>query len=52
MVCEKCWEDAGSNYQSYVMLLEERTDHPCTEQEQAGEYWDPVENKDRRVKNG
>lgn len=52
MVCEKCWKDAGSTYYKYTELLAQRKDHPCTPQEQSGDYWDLDKKKDRRVKNG
>ena len=34
--CEKCWEDAGGNYEKYTQLIEERKDDPCSFEEQAG----------------
>lgn len=33
--CEKCWADS-SNGADYTRLLNERKDHPCTPEEQAG----------------
>ena len=43
--CEKCWADAyrraidsgRSQVECYIELLEERKDHPCSDEEQAGE---------------
>ena len=52
MICEKCWKDAGSRYDEYVLLLKSRKDCPCSPQEQAGEYWDERKKIDRRLKNG
>lgn len=37
--CEKCWRDAGGNTTVYMQLLEERKATPCTEREQAGQWW-------------
>ena len=42
--CEKCWADAAriafrtdrSQTDCYMELLEERKDHPCSEEEQKG----------------
>lgn len=39
--CEKCWRDAHRGPQfdvadEYRRLIEERRDHPCTPEEQAG----------------
>lgn len=39
--CEKCWSDAHSRDQfnvaeEYSKLIDERRDHPCTPEEQAG----------------
>lgn len=33
--CEKCWADSQFGG-DYTKLLEERKDHPCTPEEQAG----------------
>lgn len=52
MICEKCWRDSGSNHEKYLELLDRRKEYPCSPEEQAGEYWDPIKQKDRRVKNG
>ena len=48
--CERCWADAytrmhtrqdgRSQYEHYVDLLNERRNHPCTEDEQRGERAD------------
>ena len=35
--CEKCWKDAGGNSEQYFRLLENREDHKCTPEQQAGE---------------
>lgn len=48
MTCEKCWSDAywrmltigRSQGECYYELIKERENHPCTLQQQAGEYWD------------
>lgn len=48
--CEKCWGDAftrsyyGDKDQSecYIEILRERNNNPCTPEEQAGQWWDPV----------
>lgn len=39
--CEKCWRDAHRGPQfsvaeEYARLMEERRDHPCTPEQQAG----------------
>lgn len=55
--CEKCWKDAYTRSrckpekrqaEHYRDLLEERKDHPCTPQEQAGEFWDEEKQCDSR----
>lgn len=33
--CEKCWADSSCSA-DYMRLLNERKDHPCTPEEQAG----------------
>lgn len=46
--CEKCWGDAyilsilshKTQYECYKELIKERIDNPCSEKEQAGEFWD------------
>lgn len=56
MTCERCWRDAtlrahaigGDVDEHYRALLEERADDPCTAEEAAGEYWDPVTQRDTR----
>jgi len=56
MICEKCWADAASRvygtgrdqYKAYKELLEERKDHPCTPQEQAGAWWNEENQRDSR----
>lgn len=40
--CEKCWADAGGDMARYTQLLQERVDHPCTPEQQAGEDIDPT----------
>ena len=41
-ICEKCWSDAfdpyGDQAERYHELIKERKDHPCTPEQQAGEY--------------
>jgi hypothetical protein len=34
--CEKCWTDAGGNPERYRMVLRERSENPCTPEQQAG----------------
>lgn len=34
--CEKCWADAGGNYERYLELLKQREANPCTPDQQAG----------------
>ena len=54
--CEKCWSDAymrsygtgKSQVECYHELLKERKEHPCTEKEQAGQYWDEERQIDTR----
>ena len=36
--CEKCWRDAGGDAKRYTALVEARKPHPCTPEEQAGEF--------------
>lgn len=56
--CEKCWADAslaaqlrgGSTADRYRELLQEREGHPCTPQEQAGQWWNEEAQKDSRTK--
>ena len=58
MTCEKCWGDAyfrslstgKSQIDCYYELLLERKDNPCTQQEQAGQYWDKERQCDKRFK--
>ena len=53
-MCEKCWADAygemmrrgGSQTEHYQRLLKERTS--CTPEEMAGQWWDPVHQRDSR----
>lgn len=50
-MCEKCWADAfgsGDQPRRYRELLEERKDNPCTPRQQAGQWWDEEEQRDRR----
>lgn len=57
MLYEKCWADAYARvygaardqYEAYKELLEERKDHPCTPQEQAGDWWDEELQRDFRL---
>ena len=35
--CEKCWNDAYGNPETYRQLIWERQDYPCSAEEQAGE---------------
>ena len=57
--CEKCWGDAylrslysgKSQGECYTELLEERSDNPCSPQEQAGQFWDDEKQCDRRMVN-
>ncbi|MFA5409335.1 MAG: hypothetical protein WC343_11245 [Bacilli bacterium] len=54
--CEKCWGDAYlrsyctgiSQGEAYQELLVERRDNPCTEKEQAGQFWDEDQQIDTR----
>jgi len=54
--CEKCWNDAweryyrygGSHSKHYADLLKERADNPCTQEEQAGQWWDAERQVDTR----
>jgi hypothetical protein len=54
--CEKCWGNAymrsrmtgKAQHECYLELLEERKNKPCTPQEQAGEYWDEENQRDKR----
>jgi len=54
--CEKCWEDAymkmmttgKSQGECYYDLIEERKNKPCTEMEQAGQFWDEEKQIDKR----
>ncbi|MCP4967418.1 MAG: hypothetical protein GY926_19570 [bacterium] len=59
MMCEKCWGDAyGGGYfdgcetqtERYHQLLDERAANPCSPEEQAGQYWDPVKQVDTRAR--
>ena len=55
--CEKCWADAylRSRYTGksqagcYQELLIERENNPCSEREQAGQFWDAEKQIDRRT---
>lgn len=57
MVCEKCWSEAFRRsctseklpIECYFELLEERKNNPCSPQEQAGEYWDEINQCDIRL---
>lgn len=57
--CERCWADAAAIYAAgrgrgeshasvYHQLLDERNNHPCTPEEQAGDWWDAELQIDRR----
>ncbi len=56
MTCEKCWAEAyrmsigngKMQYLNYNVLLKERAAHPCTPQEQAGQFWDDEKQRDKR----
>ena len=55
--CEKCWGDAyfqsmgngKSQYDNYMVLLEERKDNPCTPEQRAGQWWDEERKRDIRT---
>ena len=54
--CEKCWGDAyaqtrsrgGSQVAAYRRLVADRDDHPCTPEEQSGQFWDAERQADVR----
>lgn len=53
--CEKCWNDAyylqdceEEHYETYKRLIKERKDNPCSEMEQAGQFWDEQRKVDTR----
>jgi hypothetical protein len=53
--CEKCWNDAyllvdsfESHMEAYQRLLLERSSNPCSPAEQAGQWWDPIKQIDKR----
>jgi len=55
--CEKCWGDAylraisdptKPQAEHYADLLIERDRNPCSEKEQAGQYWDEENRCDSR----
>jgi len=54
--CEKCWKDAylrsygigKSQVDCYAELIRERKDNPCSEKEQAGQFWDDEKGIDKR----
>ena len=54
--CEKCWGDAylrslrsgKTQGECYSKLLKERKNNPCTDREQAGQFWDEKKKCDRR----
>ena len=54
--CEKCWGDAytrsldtgHSQPDCYHKILIERTDNPCSPEEQAGQWWDEETQSDTR----
>ena len=45
MFCEKCWRDAGGNYEAYLRMLEERKDKPCSPEQQAAKEPTAVTNR-------
>ena len=55
--CEKCWEDAFvmsrtsflGHAECYKKLLNERIDHPCSDVEQAGQFWNEEYGIDKRA---
>lgn len=47
--CEKCWRDAGGDYDQYVYILMERVDNPCSPKDQAGQFWDEETQTDTRL---
>lgn len=56
--CEKCWGDAymrsratgKSQGECYAELLKERKNTPCTPEQQAGDYWDEINQCDTRCR--
>jgi len=54
--CERCWGDAfhksritgRSQGECYTELIEERKNKPCTQKEQAGDYWNEENQCDKR----
>jgi hypothetical protein len=54
--CEKCWSEAvRRNYgtgqpasEIYDEVLAEHKANPCTPEEQAGQWWDPIRKVDTR----
>jgi len=54
--CEKCWDDSylmtfgtgKDRAEVYNELLKERENNPCTEKEQAGQFWDDEKGIDKR----
>ena len=54
--CEKCWEDAFKmsmtsflgHYECYKELLKQRINHPCSDIEQAGQFWNEEYGIDKR----
>lgn len=56
--CEKCWRAAQNRAlgqgrsvaECYGEILEERAGKPCTDKEQAGEYWDEANQCDSRFR--
>ena len=54
--CEKCWADAfrrsfglaKTQSECYVEILAERKGHPCTPEQQAGQWWDEDAQADTR----
>ena len=57
--CEKCWNDAylqsfgtgKSQGEVYYEILEKRKNNPCSEKEQAGQFWDQEKQIDKRYDN-
>ena len=58
MLSEKCWAEAArivygtgrDQYEAYKEVLERRKGNPCSQQEQAGDWWDEELQMDRRIR--